>query len=338
MQIATRFQAFQYFFVLANVSGSSAISRSNTSVASISARSSSSISWMRREALEDTDQDLKLFDEMTPHDVLCKLKHGLAAETKAAWTPASMLTTMTKYNASDGVLSHGILPVSEGGKTTCAVVSNSGVLSKQEHGQDIDSADVVIRFNDAPLKHWEKNVGSKRSIRLVRGWFLQSVLRHRTHAAFDIDSNELIGIIGHEIEDWDAFRSQYPKVVLRKVAPSLLLSFVKTLKAIYDSDWFQKSGILNYGPTTGAIGMLFAMQHCDEVRAYGMAHSSASSNAPYHYFDDITIPRDQKADQNDHADFRAEKDLWRKIAANGANDLDATDVVVIPGFSQITCS
>jgi hypothetical protein len=324
-------------FALSDVSGSS----SNARVASISAHST--ISYVRREAPQDTPSNqLKVFNEMTPQDVLCRLKNDLASDTAAAWMHASMINTMIKYNISNsfGMQDDGrdftLWPFS-GSSKVCAVVSNSGVLQTHEHGQDIDNADVVFRFNDAPLEKWEKNVGTKRSIRLVSGMFPGYVVHHSTMAAFGIDNDELVAIIsGGTIPELDSFRSQYPQAPVQIIDTALLQRFETSLKSIYDADWFQQGGMAR--PTTGAIGMLSAMQRCDEVRAYGMARSSNGDRAPYHYYDDHRIPQDQKANHNgQHEDFEAEKDLWRRIATNGAIDLDATDVAVIPGFSQVTC-
>lgn len=51
---------------------------------------------------------------------------------------------------------------------TCAVVGNSGDLLKTEFGEEIDSHDVVIRENEAPVnKKYAKYVGLKRDFRLV---------------------------------------------------------------------------------------------------------------------------------------------------------------------------
>uniref|UniRef100_A0A5B7ASK5 Sialyltransferase-like protein 1 n=1 Tax=Davidia involucrata TaxID=16924 RepID=A0A5B7ASK5_DAVIN len=51
---------------------------------------------------------------------------------------------------------------------TCAVVGNSGDLLKTEFGEEIDSHDVVIRDNEAPVnKKYAKYVGLKRDFRLV---------------------------------------------------------------------------------------------------------------------------------------------------------------------------
>uniref|UniRef100_A0A2P2K5X6 Sialyltransferase-like protein 1 n=1 Tax=Rhizophora mucronata TaxID=61149 RepID=A0A2P2K5X6_RHIMU len=51
---------------------------------------------------------------------------------------------------------------------TCAVVGNSGDLLKTAFGEEIDSHDIVIRDNEAPVnKKYAKHVGLKRDFRLV---------------------------------------------------------------------------------------------------------------------------------------------------------------------------
>lgn len=54
-----------------------------------------------------------------------------------------------------------------------AVVGNSGILKNSGHGQHIDSHDVVIRFNRAETKGFEKDVGAKMTIRVVNRVFLE---------------------------------------------------------------------------------------------------------------------------------------------------------------------
>ena len=42
---------------------------------------------------------------------------------------------------------------------SCAVVGNSPIILEKEFGNDIDSHDVVIRFNIAETEGYEKHVG-----------------------------------------------------------------------------------------------------------------------------------------------------------------------------------
>ncbi|KAF6165979.1 hypothetical protein GIB67_012876 [Kingdonia uniflora] len=51
--------------------------------------------------------------------------------------------------------------------SSCAVVGNSGILLKNEYGNLIDSHEFVIRLNNARIKGYQSNVGSKTSISFV---------------------------------------------------------------------------------------------------------------------------------------------------------------------------
>ena len=50
-----------------------------------------------------------------------------------------------------------------------AIVGSSGILLDKEYGKDIDSHDIIMRFNMARVKGFEKHVGSKTDFRMIAG-------------------------------------------------------------------------------------------------------------------------------------------------------------------------
>ena len=54
-------------------------------------------------------------------------------------------------------------------KKTLAIVASSGTLLDTEYGDEIDKHDVVVRFNAARIKGFEKNVGTKTDVRILNG-------------------------------------------------------------------------------------------------------------------------------------------------------------------------
>lgn len=51
--------------------------------------------------------------------------------------------------------------------SSCAVVGNGGVLKRYSFGRAIDGHDAVLRLNQAPVKSYEKIVGSKTTFRVL---------------------------------------------------------------------------------------------------------------------------------------------------------------------------
>uniref|UniRef100_A0A1A7XYS0 Beta-galactoside alpha-2,6-sialyltransferase 2 n=1 Tax=Iconisemion striatum TaxID=60296 RepID=A0A1A7XYS0_9TELE len=55
---------------------------------------------------------------------------------------------------------------------TCAVVTSAGAILHSRLGKEIDSHDVVLRFNAAPTEGYERDVGSKTTIRIINSQIL----------------------------------------------------------------------------------------------------------------------------------------------------------------------
>ncbi|XP_038572865.1 CMP-N-acetylneuraminate-beta-1,4-galactoside alpha-2,3-sialyltransferase-like isoform X2 [Micropterus salmoides] len=68
---------------------------------------------------------------------------------------------------------------------TCIIVGNGGILTNKSLGQRIDEVDVVVRLNEAPVKGFEKDVGSKTTIRITYPeGAIQKTERYETKSLF----------------------------------------------------------------------------------------------------------------------------------------------------------
>merc|ERR550532_1210855 len=72
---------------------------------------------------------------------------------------------LTTDTVLDQTLVGQTLALGQGGK--CALVGSSGRLLDHKYGAEIDKADIVMRFNYAPVQGYEQYVGSKTTILAV---------------------------------------------------------------------------------------------------------------------------------------------------------------------------
>lgn len=62
--------------------------------------------------------------------------------------------------------------------STCAVIGSSGVLTGSGLGKEIDNHTAVIRFNDAPTRGYEADVGAKTTLRIQNNMYCGFCERH----------------------------------------------------------------------------------------------------------------------------------------------------------------
>mmetsp|Transcript_46429 Transcript_46429/g.110631 ORF Transcript_46429/g.110631 Transcript_46429/m.110631 type:complete len:597 (+) Transcript_46429:111-1901(+) len=208
---------------------------------------------------------------------------------------------------------------------SCAVVSSSGTILKHHYGADIDSAELVFRFNDAEIGgEFEKYAGSRVDVRIMNRMNGNQIwIRNATTAP-----GVTYVLSRHTAIEEDSLLNATERA-------GMLLGTGKAEKVAMDMlhKAFAKS--INGNPTTGFIGMLLAMSVCDEVRAYGFPMTPGAKDAPFHYYGWYNVGR---SDRNfDHGEVAAfEKNFWHNLAVN--SNVDESDVAILPGFSQLNCS
>lgn len=214
---------------------------------------------------------------------------------------------------------------------TCSVVSSSGILRKYSYGQQIDAADAVFRFNDAPTQKYEDVVGKKESIRIVNDQFPTRVkngdplCKINPNITYVAANNNPFNYPTPYLQE---LAKLYPKVEIYDLRPNFLSNFTDALNTMYAEPWFD-SGTWA-AATSGAAGVLLALHLCDNVNLYGMAATKSARDTRYHYYEEDR----NGLDAGFHATFDVEKDLWRRLALNTENDLEETNVATIQGFSS----
>mmetsp|Transcript_34506 Transcript_34506/g.78770 ORF Transcript_34506/g.78770 Transcript_34506/m.78770 type:complete len:751 (-) Transcript_34506:101-2353(-) len=284
-------------------------------------------------------------------DMLCALAgatdiltlHAAEDSAESIRFPKEQAVHWYGRSLANGSLMHGP-------RKTCAVISSSGVLQAHKYGTDIDGADIVIRFNDAPTKGFESNVGRKDVVRLMNNLFASQLLHNRSKVTLEEHITYVVFPISEqEIADTAKVQRMYPNIDIFSADMGLQREATIALRKLYPSSWFQlrQSGSA-WMATTGAAGMLIALSVCDEVKAYGMASSTIEHKYPYHYYDrafafqkshSAMLPWDWHADENFfHKTFSAEKDLWKRVSSTSSDEVDSTTISIVQGFNQLQCT
>jgi len=225
----------------------------------------------------------------------------------------------------------------------CAVVSSSGVMLDHEYGKQIDSSDLVFRFNDAEIGgELQKSVGSRDDVRIINHQSFSNLITQR-EARTDMTAYLLTRQNPRNTTEIDMVRQiskEHPLVrcsfatrgrkLLEHVPRQMLIDKFAT------SEEMKKELNTTAVLTTGFKGVMIAMTICDEVYAYGFPDTPAGEHAPFHYYGLLKRGTANKNEDPAHAlTAEHEKALYKMMAMN--TDVDTSDVAVLPGFGSLKC-
>lgn len=183
---------------------------------------------------------------------------------------------------------------------SCAIVSSSGQLLGRNAGKEIDANDCVIRMNDAPVNGYEKDVGTRTSIRVVGHTNIKKsfgVDLDLQKQLFEDPVTRTERVVVHffqrtEVDDLEEFE------IIEELAMKYPLThfnyFTSSKMKFSEKLFLQETGISRAQArtwfSTGWFTLLYAIDTCESVNIYGMVYENyckehPDEQTPYHYYD-----------------------------------------------------
>ncbi|XP_061424377.1 type 2 lactosamine alpha-2,3-sialyltransferase-like isoform X1 [Lethenteron reissneri] len=180
----------------------------------------------------------------------------------------------------------------------CVVVGNGNVLKDSGLGSCIDSYDIVIRMNDAPLRGFSRDVGNRTSLRLCYPESLPDTSAEHDRSSFLVflpfksrDLQWLLAVLRKQPVSTHGFWKTPPKAT----------SFASDHMNIINPDLIKVAGQHFVGispenlisapltPTTGIIAITIGLRLCDELHIAGFGYNASSPDNPVHYYGNDTM-------------------------------------------------
>ncbi|KAI6685303.1 hypothetical protein NL676_031216 [Syzygium grande] len=206
--------------------------------------------------------------------------------------------------------------VSDRRYASCAVVGNSGILLQGEHGELIDSHEAVIRLNNAKIKGFERNVGSKTTVSFVNSNILHLCARRERCFCHPYGADvPIVMYICQPVHllDYTMCNSSH-KAPLLVTDPSFDMLCARIVKYYSVRRFAEETGKpleawdaahdkVYFHYSSGMQAIMLALGICDRVSVFGFGKSES---AKHHYY------TNQKGELTLH-DYRAEYDLYRDL-------------------------
>ncbi|XP_063633515.1 beta-galactoside alpha-2,6-sialyltransferase 2 [Cydia splendana] len=224
----------------------------------------------------------------------------------------------------------------------CAVVSSAGALLGSRLGRFIDSHDMVVRFNNAPTENYTEDVGSKTTFRIVNSQVVAKTEYNFLEDPLYCNISILIwdpANYSSNLDDW--YRSpDYP----------LFLVYKRFLELNPDADvhilnpqvlweiWtlLQRSApsrIRKNPPSSGFIGIWFALHRCANVRVFEYVPSSRATTRCHYY----SAHKDRHCTLGSWHPLAQEKILANLMRNNSDFDTYQRGFINIPGVESFDC-
>ncbi|KAI5628359.1 ST3 beta-galactoside alpha-2,3-sialyltransferase 3b isoform X2, partial [Silurus asotus] len=207
----------------------------------------------------------------------------------------------------------------------CIIVGNGGILFNKSLGSKIDEYDVVVRLNEAPVRGYEKDVGTKTTMRITypEGAIQKPDLYEKSSlfvfSAFKPpDLKWLKHIVFKEkVRGTDGFWKSVARVVPRNAAEVRILNPYFIQEAAFQFIGLpHNNGHMGRGniPTLGTVAITMALHNCDEVAVAGFGYDLNNPHSPLHYYEKLKMSAIK--DSWTH-NISKEKEFLQKLVAAG---------------------
>lgn len=208
---------------------------------------------------------------------------------------------------------------------TCAVIGNGFVIKNSSLGSLINTYDVVIRLNDAPVRGYEDDVGNKTTMRF---FYPESA---SYNPALQNEPDTLMVLVPFKQQDlrWlkeIIYNEKRVRKGFWKPPPQIWLGDASTIRVL-DPHFLhktadkllkippQKGKQIPVHPTTGILAVFVALNYCDVVHIAGFGYpNSRNQRQPIHYYGYDTM----KSMKNSYHDLNHEAEALKKLEDSGA--------------------
>eukprot|EP00240_Pyramimonas_obovata_P004822 CAMPEP_0118940240 /NCGR_PEP_ID=MMETSP1169-20130426/30918_1 /TAXON_ID=36882 /ORGANISM="Pyramimonas obovata, Strain CCMP722" /LENGTH=416 /DNA_ID=CAMNT_0006884677 /DNA_START=84 /DNA_END=1334 /DNA_ORIENTATION=- len=200
----------------------------------------------------------------------------------------------------------------------CAVVGNSGSLLASRYGAAIDSHDVVVRMNIAPVSGKELYVGKKTSVRMINSKWVRLYSQGSSMVGVGPKTTLLVRVVDQS--RWFSLLHRYmsrrrPDVNVILLNTHNVRAATRLLEAYrlcyqYNGRKFDGGTI----PSSGFVLALSLTQLCDQVNVYGFGRPKFQGRlVPYQYYIERNADGSINNGSPNHA-FTMENTVLREIA------------------------